>query len=95
MDGTARNPRKLGDRVKHYWLAQRMAKRTGVDLNAAATSGDLSQDDWSNVVTRCQGCAWTEGCQKFLGQTDAVLQPIPATCENSQTLKHLKFKQRT
>ena len=86
MDGTARNPRKLGDRIKHYWLAQRMAKRTGVDLNAAATSGDLSQDDWSNVVTRCQ---------KFLGQTDAVLQPIPATCENSQTLKHLKFKQRT
>ena len=37
-DGTAFPP-VLGDEVEHYWLVQRMAKATGVDLVQAMDAG--------------------------------------------------------
>ncbi len=87
-------PRKLGARLKHFWLAQRMAKRTGVDLSTAYETGDLTQNEWSKLVTRCRGCDWAEGCQRFLNAGGAELRPIPVTCENSDTLQRLKYIQR-
>ncbi|MGB7317268.1 MAG: DUF6455 family protein [Planktotalea sp.] len=88
-------PRKLGARIKHFWLAQRMAKRTGVDLSSAYKAGELSQESWSKFVTRCQGCSWARGCQSFLDQPGIALQPVPVRCENSATLNRLKSVQRS
>jgi len=88
-------PRKLGARLKHYWLAQRMAKRTGVDLKEAFETGALPQEDWADLVTRCQACNWTEGCGRFLSTTEEGPLPIPPGCENRATLLKLKTEQRT
>ncbi|MGH1579230.1 DUF6455 family protein [Planktotalea sp.] len=86
-------PQKLGSRIKHFWLAQRMAKRTGVDLARSFDAGDLTPNGWSSFVEECRGCAWAEGCQKFLNQPNTDLKPIPIRCENRETLGYLLGKQ--
>lgn len=82
--------RPLGPMTEHYWLANKMAKATGADLVRAFADGDLSSQDWSDVVQRCRGCAWVQQCQCWLGQTEWGDQTVPSACVNSETLKRLK-----
>ncbi len=60
----------LGDKLRHYWLAQRMAKQGGLDLARAQGEGLLPQQDWADMVQRCRGCQWTEGCDRWLRALD-------------------------
>ena len=46
----------LGEIRHHFMLSQSMAKVTGADLAHAVHEGRLSQEDWSDAVTRCRGC---------------------------------------
>lgn len=73
--------KRLGDRTQHYWLAQRMAKTTGTDLVGAYDAGDLSQDQWAEIIEACRGCDWTEGCERWLAKTESA-DDAPAGCPN-------------
>lgn len=77
------NPRPLGDENRHYWLAVAMAKATGTDLQAALEEGRISHADWANLVTRCRGCDWVEGCDCWLAKQEAGTADAPKTCVNS------------
>lgn len=88
MDGTRTRP--LGDESEHYWLVQRMAKATGVDLVAAAQAGLLTQEDWAGIVTSCRRCQWTEGCGRWLDQPAEEQRALPGPCLNRKRLTEIK-----
>lgn len=75
-------PVPLWSLTRHYWLAQRMARATGVDLAGAMEKAELTQADWAAMVQRCRGCAWREGCARWLDTPTDDLRDVPATCRN-------------
>lgn len=89
---THHNPKPLGDENKHYWLVRSMAKAAGVDLAAEAAQGHLSQEQFSDMVTRCRDCDWERdgGCTRWMALqvTDAPVE-VPQKCENVDTFKGL------
>ncbi|MFW2544299.1 DUF6455 family protein [Primorskyibacter sp. 2E107] len=85
----ARPVRPLGATRAHYWMVQRMAKATGVDLVQAAERAALSQDDWARMVTRCRGCEWVQGCSHWLEQGTDALRPCPDGCANQGVFARL------
>ena len=80
----------LGSETKHFWLVQRMAKATGVDLVGAADADVLSQHDWADIVTHCRGCDWAAGCGKWLNTPKESIQDLPDTCVNRSRLAGIK-----
>ncbi|MBY6113743.1 hypothetical protein KUW09_02585 [Mameliella alba] len=83
-------PRILGDETEHYWLVQRMAKATGVDLVGAMDAKEMSHEDWSAIVTRCRACQWAEGCAQWLDQPADQTRALPDGCHNRKHLSALK-----
>ncbi|MBV2359655.1 hypothetical protein KUH32_07710 [Thalassococcus sp. CAU 1522] len=84
-------PRPLGPKSRHYWLVMRMAKATGVDLVKAMEDDQMTQDDWSRIVTRCRGCQNPDGCSKWLADLDAVgLRDAPESCINAKRFAAMK-----
>ncbi|KUF10214.1 DUF6455 family protein [Pseudoponticoccus marisrubri] len=83
-------PPMLGPETDHYWLVQRMAKATGVDLVRAWDAGMLSSEDWAGVVTRCRGCTWTEGCGRWLDAAEGEPRGLPTPCVNRERLQRIK-----
>ncbi|WP_417205539.1 DUF6455 family protein [Antarctobacter sp.] len=83
-------PQPLGDEVEHYWLVQRMAKATGVDLVRAVEDGLLTQDGWARIVSRCRGCTWADGCGHWLDAPVEGDRPLPDLCINRKRLAALK-----
>lgn len=90
---TTRAVRPLWSQTRHYWLAKRMAKATGLDLCAAMDRAALSQADWAQMVTRCRGCGWRESCERWLDRApdgSGAPRDIPQTCANAHRFAALK-----
>lgn len=83
-------PHKLGAQTEHFWLIQRMAKTSGVDLAGAMQAGSLDPEEWAGMVTRCRGCAWAEGCHAWLDAADEIADVPPAPCLNRERMAKLK-----
>lgn len=81
--------RPLGPEIDHYWLALRMSRTVGVDLQQAIDSGSFSQQAWADTVTRCRGCAWGADCPSWLDAHDRV-DSAPQTCVNAGLFDSLK-----
>ncbi|WP_305967943.1 MULTISPECIES: DUF6455 family protein [unclassified Mameliella] len=93
MDGTRPAPTRptvLGDETEHYWLVQRMAKATGVDLVGATDAGLLSQEDWAGIVTCCRGCGWSQRCDQWLNKPVDDTRSFPGNCLNRKRLAALQ-----
>ena len=67
-----------------------MAKATGVDLVRAFNDGHLTQEDWAGIVTRCRGCQWVGGCNRWLDTLSEEERAFPEPCINHKTLSRLK-----
>ena len=77
----------LGETNSHVMKVRAMAKAAGADLEAASTSGELTQEEWARIVARCRSCTWDEGCAKFLAQgCREVPVEIPEGCVNRERL---------
>ncbi|MDO6584802.1 DUF6455 family protein [Salipiger sp. 1_MG-2023] len=87
-----RRPRPLGARTDHYWLVQRMARANGTDLAAASDDGHLTQEQWAAMIERCRGCAWVQGCQRWLDQPEQALRDTPANCGNRAHFADLRTR---
>jgi hypothetical protein len=75
--------RPLGDEKRHYWLALGMAQASGCRSAARAGRGRITHGDWAEVVTRCRGCGWTEGCDCWLAAQDGLGHAtVPQACPN-------------
>ncbi len=83
----------LGNSTKHFWLAQRMAKKGDADLVAAFERGELSQEEWAGMVTRCRSCDWSKGCERFLAQGGPT-DTLPEQCLNRERFAELKSDNR-
>lgn len=81
--------RPLGPETAHYWRVQRMARATGVDLVAAWKAERFDHAAWKRIVTRCRGCAWAEGCQRWLDRPTESVRRLPQTCLNRERLEQL------
>lgn len=79
----------LGDEKDHFWLAQRMAKTTGVDLVEAFDTGALGSQDWADMVTRCRGCSAPEKCGRWLDSHYSAASQ-PGYCENRSKFADLQ-----
>lgn len=84
---TAALLRPLGDENRHYWMAVKMAKATGTDLQSALEEGRISHQDWADLVQRCRGCAWVEGCACWMARQEAGTAEVPQACPNAATFE--------
>jgi hypothetical protein len=84
-------PKQLGDETEHYWLVQRMAKTSHVDLVEAFDTGQLSSEDWAEMVSRCRGCAWANGCKEWLAVPGQETQAPPEGCLNRARMAALRI----
>ena len=76
--------RPLGEEKRHYWLALGMAQVSGADLQRALDEGRITHGDWAEVVQRCRGCAWTEGCDCWMAAQDPCHpSTVPQACPNA------------
>lgn len=82
----------LGEQRRHFWLLQRMARKTGVDLVRAFDGAAMSGADWAETVRNCRTCDWTEGCEVWLRGGEAAQVP-PKPCRNRARLAVLKVEQ--
>lgn len=83
----------LGPEREHYWLALSMAQSTGLDMQAEIDKGTFSSEGWSDLVTRCRGCQWVEGCQRWLQserQSDHLTADPPQQCPNAKVFETLR-----
>ncbi|WP_270728359.1 DUF6455 family protein [Shimia sp. Alg240-R146] len=80
----------LGDVNEHLMKVHGMAKAAGADLVSAAKTGELTQEEWAGIVTRCRSCDWDEGCARFLtrGCRETPVE-IPEACLNRVRLAEL------
>lgn len=83
----------LGPERDHYWLALRMAKAAGVDLQAAIETGHFDQKEWSETVHNCRGCEWSGECKHWLG-AHTEIEAAPETCVNASLFATLKAAQQ-
>jgi hypothetical protein len=76
--------RPLGDEKRHYWLALGMARASGADLQRALEDGRITHQDWAEVVQRCRGCSWAEGCDCWMrAQDPEAVSEVPQACPNA------------
>lgn len=86
--------RPLGDTGVHFWRVQRMARTSGVDPVEAFDQGNMTQQDWVDMVQRCRSCPWVDGCARWLNRhADAPGTPPPETCLNAKGFKRLSERQ--
>ena len=81
--------RPLGAQRPHYWLLQRMLRRSGADAKTAFQVEDLSSEDWAKLVETCRGCADACACRRFLDDPHAKRQKPPSYCQNARALANL------
>ncbi len=79
----------MGPVLRHLQLVTRMARTVGVDPAEAAAKGTLDQAEWAALVTRCRGCAWAEGCDRWLRATSDEGAAVPDGCPNRVRLADL------
>jgi hypothetical protein len=61
-----------------------MAQASGADLQRALEEGRITHGDWADVVTRCRGCGWTEGCDCWMAAQDGAGDAtVPQACPNA------------
>ena len=80
---------RLGPEKAHYWLVQRMLKRTGADAVAAFEAGELTSEDWAAMLTRCRTCAAPDKCLRLLDALDDTGHDAPDYCLNRDALADL------
>ena len=68
-----------------------MAKANRVDLSDALEEGQITVDEYADMITGCRGCSQVGACDKLLaGQP--VLSEAPDYCVNRKTFAQLKLR---
>lgn len=78
----------LGQIMEHVRLVGRMAKATETDLIDAYEAGELTQEEWAEMVQTCRSCAWAGQCGDWL-DAHGTVACAPATCLNRDRFEEL------
>ena len=79
----------LGDPARHFFMTRSVARVMGLSLSEAMQNGHLDPAEYSNMGTRCRGCALVEACQEWLSTGTAPRRTAPPGCWNGETLQRL------
>jgi hypothetical protein len=80
-----------GDTDLHFWLTRSVGRCIGLSFSAAMDQGQLSPDDYLDLVRACQGCSHVVPCQHWLGnQAGRIPRRAPDFCPNGAALDALK-----
>ena len=71
----------IGNTMDHYWRVIGMARATDTNLVTAMDRGQLSVQEWANMVETCRRCDWVPECDHLLA-SDPALNDAPARCAN-------------
>lgn len=81
---------QLGDARRHFWLTIGMSRRLGVDLNEAIREERLSTTGYTDMVTRCRGCSWADGCETWQEANFGAVSEAPHSCPNRNVWEHVR-----
>ncbi len=73
----------------HYWLLQGMLRKSGADAVTAFDQGDMSSDDWAQLIESCRSCSAPCACRAFLDDPNATRAAPPEYCKNAEALEKL------
>lgn len=83
--------RVLGERMAHLRLVCGMAKATDADVVEAFENGELTPEDWAEMVETCRGCEAAEACAHWLADAPHW-DNAPGVCLNRKRFANLKEK---
>jgi len=52
-------------------------------MQRALTDGVIEHADWSQLVQRCRGCGWADGCNSWMAAQGDAGARVPDTCPNA------------
>ena len=78
---------------RHAELVERMADTLGVDLAEEAMRGRMSPEQIRTNVLNCVGCAYPDGCEKWLADHKDGASETPGYCRNKSMLDRLAAAQ--
>ncbi|MCL3881721.1 DUF6455 family protein [Marivita sp. GX14005] len=81
--------RPMGDPELHFWLTRSVARTMGISLSEAMAAGQLTAQDYAQMVTSCRGCPLVATCQHWLGAQTGGARSAPEGCRNASTLEKL------
>jgi hypothetical protein len=81
----------LGERMAHLRLVCGMAKATGTDVVRAFDYGDLSSEEWAEMVETCRGCEAADACAHWLADAPHW-DEAPGVCLNQKRFAALRKK---
>ena len=79
----------LGDIEKHFWLTRSVARCMGLSLTEAMAEGQLSANEYAELVTRCRGADCSEKCAFWLAMQQSRATAAPEFCANAAILNNL------
>ena len=79
----------LGKAMAHHRLILRMGQIVGLDIVAGHKDGRLTQQDWADMVQRCQGCEWACKCKDWMARNTSA-DTAPDTCPNRERFASLR-----
>ncbi|GAA3864372.1 DUF6455 family protein [Celeribacter arenosi] len=74
-------------------LMHGMADRLGADVEIAARSGEISQGELSDMVTRCGQCTKHDDCIIWLIEHQGRQEAAPDYCLNTHELQYVRAVQ--
>lgn len=80
----------MGDIREHFWLTLGMARRCGVDFAELLHTGQITQAQYAEFITRCRGCDRPDHCHSVL--QDAERPTPPDYCCNRDEFSRLTGK---
>jgi hypothetical protein len=68
-----------------------MAAEVGADTARAFAEGEIDAQGWGEMVDRCRGCGWVEGCRDWLARPEHRPRDVPGQCPNARMLRALRL----
>ncbi|MDX2482425.1 MAG: DUF6455 family protein [Pseudodonghicola sp.] len=81
----------LGQIMAHVRLIGRMGKATDTDLIGAYEAGDLSQEEWAEMVQTCRSCDWADQCGAWIDRHGSAGE-APEHCPNRCKFKEVQAR---
>lgn len=86
MDGR----QALGDFQLHFWLTRSVARVLGVSFTEAMAEGQLTEGEFTDLVTRCRAAGCSGFCEIWLAAQTDTPGAAPVHCPNATVLNQLQ-----
>lgn len=78
---------------RHFWLTRSVARVMGINLSWALAHGKLTEDDYAEMVARCQSKGCRRACESWLATQTDIADTPPPDCAHGCILRRLRRAQ--